>query len=147
MARTRVRDIDDPAAWHYWDGAAWTDDAAAAVPVVGEVGAVSQTLSVFPSGGRWCALSKQDEFRGTALAVWPADHPWGPFGPPTELLSIPCNPATGEVQYMALAHPDLLPRPGTMVVSWSRNNLDLAAVCQDPDLYRPRFERVRLPAG
>jgi hypothetical protein len=147
VARTRVGDVDDTTAWHYWDGAGWTDDADAAAPVVGEVGGVSQTLSVFRADGRWWALSKQDEFRGTALAVWPADHPWGPFGPPVALLSIPCNPSTGQLRYMALAHPDLLPRPGTMVVSWSRNNLDLLAVCQDPDLYRPRFERVRLPAG
>ena len=147
VARTRVRDLADLAAWRYWDGAGWTDEPSRAAAVVGELGGVSQTLSVFPADGRWWALSKQDEFLGSALAVWPADHPWGPFGPPTTLLSIPCNPSTGELRYMALAHPDLLPRPGTMVVSWSRNNPDLLAVCQDPGLYRPRFDRVRLPTG
>ncbi|HEU5036593.1 MAG TPA: hypothetical protein VFT70_06305 [Nocardioides sp.] len=146
VARTRVADIADARGWHYWDGTGWNGDPARATPVVGELGGVSQTLSVFPAEGRWWILSKQDEFLGTSLAVWPADHPWGPFEPPIALLDIPCNPSTGELRYLALAHPDLLPRPGTMVVSWSRNNPDVFEVCQHPGLYRPRFDRVRLPA-
>ena len=46
---------------------------------------------------------------------------------------------------MPLAHPWLLPRRATMVVSYSRNRLDPAEVVADPLLYRPGFLRVRLP--
>ena len=145
VARTRVVAVTEPSRWRYWDGHRWQDDPARAVPVIHERGGVSQTLSVFHESGRWWALSKQDEFLGTALAVWPADRPRGPFGPATPLLRIPCDASTGTLRYLALAHPDLLPRPGTVVVSWSRNDVDLADVCADPSLYRPRFRRVRLP--
>lgn len=40
--------------------------------------------------------------------------------------------------------PDLLPRRGTVVVSYSQNNTDLSAVQDDPRIYRPRFLRVSL---
>ena len=46
---------------------------------------------------------------------------------------------------MPLAHPELMARPGSMVISYSRNNLDFDAVVADPSLYRPRFLRVPLP--
>lgn len=145
VARTRAGSIADPGSWRYWDGETWRRDARRAVAVLHERRGVSQTLSVFRQGRRWWALSKQDEFLGTVLAVWPAPHPWGPFGAPVPLRRIPCDTSTGELTYMALAHPGLLPRPGTVVVSWSRNNPDVREVCADPRLYRPRFDRVRLP--
>jgi hypothetical protein len=47
---------------------------------------------------------------------------------------------------MPLAHPTLLPEQGTVVISYSRNQVDVGRVFRDPQLYRPRFLRVRLPA-
>ena len=46
---------------------------------------------------------------------------------------------------MPLAHPTLLSKKHTMVVSYSRNQTDFDAVKKDPSLYRPRFLRVPLP--
>jgi hypothetical protein len=46
---------------------------------------------------------------------------------------------------MPVAHPQLLPEPGTVVVSYSRNNMDIVAVCAAPSRYRPAFMRVTLP--
>ena len=46
---------------------------------------------------------------------------------------------------MPLAHPWLLPQPGTVVVSYSRNFVDLDQVCAVPSRYRPNFLRVVLP--
>lgn len=46
---------------------------------------------------------------------------------------------------MPLAHPFLLRRPGSIVVSYSRNSSDLGAVLDDPFLYRPKFIRVPVP--
>ncbi|GAB3197205.1 hypothetical protein GCM10027062_08410 [Nocardioides hungaricus] len=146
VARSRRSHLADPGRWRYWDGAGWSTDPSRAARLIPERGGVSQTLSVFQQGGRWWAVSKQDEFLGTTLAAWPAPEPWGPFRAPTALLDIPCDPSTGELRYLALAHPDLLPRRGTVVVSWSRNNLDPGQVCDDPSRYRPIFRRVRLPA-
>jgi hypothetical protein len=46
---------------------------------------------------------------------------------------------------MPLAHPDLLPEEGSVVVSYSRNVTDLKRLLTQPTLYRPRFLRVQLP--
>jgi hypothetical protein len=46
---------------------------------------------------------------------------------------------------MPLAHPDLLPQDGTVVVSWSNNKADPQEVLDNPLLYRPSFDRVQLP--
>ncbi|KQP77879.1 hypothetical protein ASF37_04400 [Aeromicrobium sp. Leaf289] len=144
VARVRPDDILDVGRWRYWDGESWgrrAEDAALLVPAQG---GVSQTLSVFERAGRWYAVSKRDEFLGTDLVIWSAPSPTGPFtaGPP--LASIPSS-SKGRLRYMPLAHPDLLPEEGSVVVSYSQNDTDPAVVAEDPFLYRPRFLRVPLP--
>ena len=145
VARVRPDDLLDEDRWRYWDGAAWSGRASDAATLVPAEGGVSQTLSVFERGGRWYALSKRDEFLGTDLTVWTAPGPTGPFTPQPALAQLPSDATSGLLRYMPLAHPDLLPRPGTMVVSYSRNSTDFGEVLEDPLLYRPQFLRVTLP--
>jgi len=145
VARVHPERVGDVSRWRYWDGRGWAADPEDAVPLVGEQGGVSQTLSVWRQDGRWYVLSKQDEFLGRQVVVWPGDSPVGPFGPPQAVADIPCDPVTGELRYMPLAHPGLLPMAGTVVVAYSRNYADLAQVCAKPSLYRPYFLRVALP--
>ncbi len=145
VARTRLEDITDPDRWQYWDGRRWQGDEDDAAELVDAVGGVSQTLSVFESGGTWYALSKRDDFLGKDLVVWTAPTPHGPFTAQEPLASIPSEPDGSLLRYMPLAHPDLLPEKGTMVVSVSQNTTETALVDQDPTLYRPRFLRVTLP--
>lgn len=145
VARVRPGRVFDQSRWEYWDGAVWQGDADRARVLIGAVGGVSQTLSVFRSGGRWFVLSKRDEFLGSDLAIWPADSATGPFATSITVAQIPCDATTGELRYMPLAHPDLLPVIRTIVVSYSRNNTDFAEVCSDPTQYRPYFVRVLLP--
>src|SRR3546814_6926392 len=87
-------------------------------------GGVSQTLSVFEQDGTWYALSKRDEFLGTDLTVWTASSPTGPFTAHGALAQMPSDTVKGDLRYMPLAHPGLLPQDGTMVVSYSRNRTD-----------------------
>lgn len=145
VARVPVGQVAERARWRYWDGSTWQTDPALAAPLISEVGGVSQTLSVWAQEGRWWVLSKQDEFLGTHITVWPGAGPTGPFGPPTVVAELPCDAATGELRYMPLAHPGLLPEPGTVVVSYSRNYVDFDQVCAEPSHYRPYFLRVALP--
>jgi hypothetical protein len=145
VARVPADEVADQSRWRYWDGRRWGPDEDDAVPLIGEQGGVSQTLSVWSEDGRWYALSKQDEFLGREIVVWPAPSPAGPFGPARAVAELPCDASTGELRYMPLAHPDLLPRRGTVVVSYSRNLLDLGQVCAAPSRYRPYFIRVDLP--
>ncbi|RYJ05575.1 MAG: DUF4185 domain-containing protein [Actinomycetales bacterium] len=145
VARVRPDDITDTSRWQYWNGTRWQGSASDAVQLIDAEGGVSQTLSVFEQDGRWFAVSKRDEFLGSDLVIWSAPSPTGPFTASAPLASIPSDAGTGALRYMPLAHPDLLPEPGTVVVSYSQNNTDLAKVADDPFLYRPRFLRVRLP--
>ncbi|WP_134738901.1 DUF4185 domain-containing protein [Nocardioides sp. 503] len=145
LARVRPDDVLDARRWRYWDGRTWSTSERGAATLIPAQGGVSQTLSVFRSGATWYALSKQDEVLGTNLTVWTAPSPTGPFTRQAPLAQLPSDTVTGLLRYMPLAHPDLLPRKGTMVVSYSRNSTDLGQVVKDPLLYRPRFLRVTLP--
>jgi hypothetical protein len=131
--------------WRYWDGARWQRDPARAVELIGERDGVSQTLSVFSRSGRWFAVSKRNEFVGTDLVIWTSPSPTGPYVPHDTSVRLPSDAATGLLRYMPLAHPDLLPEEGTIVVSYSQNTTDLGQLQEDPTLYRPRFLRVPLP--
>lgn len=146
VARVRPDDLLDTSKWRYWDGARWQQRAAKAAELIGAQGGVSQTLSVFERDGRWYAVSKRDEFLGTDLVVWSAPGPTGPFTANPPVAQIPSDDQTGTLRYMPLAHPDLLPEKGSVIVSYSQNESDVSKVVDDPFLYRPRFLRVPLPA-
>lgn len=145
VARVHLDDVLDQTGWRYWDGGRWSAEATDAVELIPAQGGVSQTLSVFEQDGRWYALSKRDEVLGTDLTVWTAPGPAGPFTASPTLAEIPSDASSGTLRYMPLAHPELLPEPGTVVVSYSENNSDPAVVQDDPRRYRPRFLRVDLP--
>ena len=145
VARVRPDQLLHTDRWQYWDGRAWQADPDAAAVLIAAQGGVSQTLSVFEQRGRWYAISKQNDVLGRDLAVWTAPRPSGPFRLAARPVAIPSDAATGTLRYLPLAHPDLLPRPGTVVVSYSQNDTDFGDVLDDPRLYRPRFVRVTLP--
>ncbi len=147
VARVRPEEVLDTGAWRFWDGSTWVRRPGDAVELIGATGGTSQTLSVFERDGRWYALSKRDEFLGTDITVWSAPTPWGPYDAGQAVAPLPSDAATGQLRYMPLAHPDLLPEPGTVVVSYSRNREDVAEILEDPFRYRPRFLRVPLPAA
>jgi hypothetical protein len=145
VARAPITDVENQAAWRYWDGHRWQRHAERAAVLIPAAGGVSQVLSVFERGGTWYAVSKRDDFLGHDLVIWKAPAPTGPFVPSAPLAEIPSDSADGLLRYMPLAHPDLLPEAGTVVVSYSRNVADLQRLLKDPYLYRPRFLRVPLP--
>ena len=145
VARVHPDDLLDDSKWRYWDGSHWVRDADRAAVLIPADGGVSQTLSVFEQDGRWYAVSKRDEFLGSELVIWSAPGPTGPFVAGPSVASIPSDVNAGRLRYMPLAHPDLLPQKGTVVVSYSRNNTDTEKVEANPFLYRPRFLRAQLP--
>ena len=72
-----------------------------------------------PPGRTWYAVSKRDEVLGTDLGVWRRE-PTGPFTAGAGGRHMPSEPASGELRYMPLAHPDLMPAARSVVVSYSR---------------------------
>lgn len=145
VARAPITGVADPSTWRYWDGHLWQTDPGRAAVLIPAVGGVSQVLSVFQRGGTWYAVSKRDDLLGHDLVIWKAPAPTGPFVASTPLAEIPSDSADGLLRYMPLAHPDLLPGDGSVVVSYSRNVADLDRLWKNPRLYRPRFLRVPLP--
>jgi hypothetical protein len=147
VARTRPDDLLDASRWRYWDGRRWQTNPERSAVLIPSTGGVSQTLSVFERDGRWYAVSKRDEFLGTDLVIWSAPGPTGPFTAGAPVAHIPSDTRAGTLRYMPLAHPDLLPEKGSVIVSYSQNDTDLSKVGANPFLYRPRFLRVPLPPG
>lgn len=145
VARVKIDDILKISEWRYWDGESWQRKSTQAVDLIPAVGGVSQTLSVFHKAGLWYAVSKRDGFLGKDLVIWTAPGPTGPFIPGPPVATIPSDVTTGMLRYMPLAHPELLPEEGSIVVSVSQNNSDPEKISGNPFLYRPRFLRVRLP--
>ncbi|WP_181313078.1 DUF4185 domain-containing protein [Nocardioides campestrisoli] len=145
LARVRPEQVQDLGAWRYWDGRGWSRSEEDAVELIPAQGGTSQTLSVFERNGTWYAVSKRDDFLGSEVAVWSAPDPWGPFDDGRPVAPLPSNVETGHLRYMPLAHPDLLPEPDSVVVSYSRNRTSVGEVLADPMEYRPRFIRVPLP--
>lgn len=143
VARTTVDDYLEPYSWEYFDGYGWSDDPDSAVSLIPAASGVSRVLSVFSRDGVWYAVSKRLDFLGDELVIWKAYAPTGPFVATAPVADIPTDETF--LQYMPLAHPDLLPRDGTVVVSWSVNAMDPEVLEEDPKLYRPKFLRVPLP--
>lgn len=143
VARTTVAGYLSKKTWQYWDGSGWSPQESHAVALVPAENGVSRALSVFQQRGSWYAVSKRHDYLGSDLVVWKASEPTGPFVASEPVLKITTDDAW--MTYMPLAHPELLPRDGTVVVSWSVNSLDPKVVQRDPTLYRPRFQRIRLP--
>ncbi|MEQ6900010.1 DUF4185 domain-containing protein [Nocardioides sp. YIM 152588] len=147
VARVRPDEVGDLRRWRFWDGSRWSGSAEDAATLIPYRDGVSQTLSVFERDGTWYAFSKRDEVFGSDLVFWTASSPTGPFTAQPPVAELPSDGATGQLRYMPLAHPDLLPRKGSVLVSYSRNSTDFGKVMRNPLLYRPRFLRVPLPAS
>lgn len=143
VARTTVENMLRPFTWDYWDGSRWTKDDSRLGTLIPADKGVSRVLSVFTRDGAWYAVSKRNDFVGRDLVIWKAPAPQGPFTAGPVVADIPSD--KGVIQYMPLAHPDVVPEEGSVLVSWSRNVADLEAIAEDPSLYRPEFARVPLP--
>lgn len=145
VARMRPKDITNQQRWRYWDGSAWVTRESRAQILIPAREGVSQTLSVFEQDGGWYAVSKRNDFIGSDVTVWTAPAPTGPWSSGTAVA--PIESKTGQLRYMPLAHPELFPKKGTVVVSYSNNDADLDRVIDDPLRYRPKFLRIALPEG
>jgi len=143
VARTTVAGYLSKTNWEFWDGAGWTKDESRAAELIPAANGVSRALSVFERGGSWYAVSKRHDYLGSDLVIWKAPGPTGPFVASEPLAEIPTDDQW--MKYMPLAHPELLRKKDSVVVSWSVNSLDPSVVERDPVAYRPQFRRVPLP--
>lgn len=125
----------------YWDGAGWSADPAAALPMLD---ALSTIYSVFPApDGDGFRLLSQEDFLSDRIHGWRAPSPEGPFTDKTLLLRTPQD-GGDRFTYNAIAHPHLRRADGSVLVSWSSNSFDFTDLFEDADAYRPWFAWVPL---
>lgn len=144
VGRVRPDSITDFDRWRFWDGAGWslgiTEIARAATITT----RISDELSLTPLPGGRYGLVFQTDAIGSSVGLRLAAHPWGPFGPVIKLWDCPeVAEGPGFFTYNAKAHPHLS-APGELLISYNVNATDFfSALSAHPNLYRPRFIKIR----
>lgn len=150
VARVPRGRLDQPAAWQYWDGSAWTSRPyPGAVLGDGQGAGVGSAFTVVPDAGTYVLFTMAAGTRGltTVTSYW-ACAPTGPWHGPTRGFAPPLP--QGEVAaYNPQAHPEL--DGDRLVLSYDVNWLDpsgaAANLSRNVSLYRPRFVTLRLTRG
>lgn len=140
-ARVKPAQITDFDQWDFWNGKGWSKDVKS---VAALSDSVSNELSVSRlSPGKYALVYQLGSiFPEICMQVGPS--PVGPFGPRIVLYK-----TTADIQdpdlftYNAKAHP-ALSEPGELLISYNVNSFKFFEVVQKkPNLYRPRFVRVK----
>lgn len=141
VARVRPEDFEAFEQWRYWDGTKWDADINGATEIVDRA---SNELSVSPlDDGRYVMVFQKDGI-GSSVGLRVGLSPVGPFGPIHEIWQCP-EPAANKnyFVYNAKAHPHLSEK-GELLISYNVNSFDfLKDLNLDPQLYRPRFIRIK----
>ena len=142
VARVLPKDFEDFGKWRFWDGATWNKDINKVANITNRA---SNELSVCPlPDGRYAMVFQTDGIgRGVGLRL--SNHPQGPFGPIIKLWE--CKEpdiAKNFIVYNAKAHTNLS-NPNELLISYNVNSFDFwNDIKVYPNLYRPRFIRVKL---
>lgn len=142
VARVLPEDFEQFDKWRYWDGSTWNPDIS---KIAGLTDKASNELSLSPLPDGRYALVFQVGTVGTTVGMRIAHSPVGPFGPIIKLWDT-SEALVGEnfYSYNAKAHPSLS-KPGELLISYNVNSFDFFNDIKDhPNLYRPRFIRVKL---
>ncbi len=144
VARVKPEQIEDFAAYRYWNGSDWVAGIRQAINVTV---AVSAEFSVQPlSDGRFLLVHMTD-LLGSTVAVRYGASPVGPWGADIPIWDCPEIGLTPNTfVYGAKAHPHLS-IPGQLLISYHVNTFDFLEnfAAGGVEIYRPRFITVPLP--
>lgn len=142
VARVTPEQFEDFSSWRFWDGNTWNADIKALANITDRA---SNELSVTPlHDGRYAMVFQTDGI-GNTVGLRLSNHPQGPFGPIIELwVCQEPNIAKNFYVYNAKAHSNLS-MPNELLISYNVNSFDFwRDILVYPNLYRPRFIRVKL---
>ena len=141
VARVLPKNFEDFDKWTYWDGTNWTPDISKTADLTRDV-SNELSLTALPDG-RYALVFQLDGMT-TTVGMRIGATPYGPFGPVIKLWD--CKPDLLKSTYLvynAKAHP-ALSKPGELIVSYNVNSTEfIKDLTTDPNLYRPRFIRVK----
>lgn len=143
VARVEPAAIEDFAKWTFWDGAGWSNDPSKIKTVTDRL---SNELGVMRLNDGRYALVFQEEGLGKFVGMRLGSSPVGPFGQVIRLFD--CAPSVAEDKdffpYNAKVH-TVLSQPNELLISYNVNSFDFFNdVKVHPQLYRPRFIRVKI---
>ncbi|MDZ7742180.1 MAG: DUF5005 domain-containing protein [Bacteroidota bacterium] len=124
------------AAWEFYDGFGWNEDATQTARVSFE--AVSQQYAVFKYQEKYVMLTQQI-WLGAEIYTLTADHPEGPWKNKQHVYTTP-RPFPDMFTYNAYAHPQFN-EDNELLVSYNSNG-DFWEIFNNVELYRPNFIRV-----
>ncbi len=135
-ARVRPRNIERFGRWTFWDGAGWSRQKEAVVPITN---GVSNELSVTPSGDGRYLLTFTVMGLSEKIGIRVGESPVGPFGEIHEVYTCPEYAGRGLLPYNAKAHYHLS-EPGRLLVSYNTITLNFwEDIQEDATIYHPRF--------
>lgn len=135
-ARVRPRQIEKFHRWTFWDGSGWSRHNRDVVPITN---AVSNELSVTPSGDGRYLLTFTVLGLSEKVGIRVGESPVGPFGEINEVYTCPEYAEKGLLPYNAKAHYHLS-EPGKLLVSYNTITFNFwEDIQQDATIYHPRF--------
>ncbi|GAA4105364.1 DUF4185 domain-containing protein [Mucilaginibacter panaciglaebae] len=141
VARVKPTDFENYNKWAYWDGKGWSRNITKAAKIADWV---SNELSVSPMpDGRYALIFQIGTItRDIGLRI--GETPYGPFGPAIKIWD--CSKDLLKKTYMvynAKAHPSLS-AADELLISYNINSTQfLKDLATDPNLYRPRFIKLK----
>jgi hypothetical protein len=142
VARVLPEEFEKFSSWRFWDGKTWNPNIAAVANITDRA---SNELSVTSlKNGRYAMVFQTDGI-GNTVGLRLSNHPPGPFGPIIKLWECQ-EPKIGKTffVYNAKVHSNLS-KPNELLISYNVNSFDfLNDIKVHPNLYRPRFIRVKL---
>ena len=139
-ARMKPEEVEDFSSWQFWDGNGWSPNIKAIAPVADSV---SNELSVTPVGDQYALIYQYAGIYPT-IYMQLGPTPAGPFGPRRKIWETTDYLEDKDLfSYNAKAHP-AISKPGELLVSYNVNSFKFFEVIERmPNLYRPRFVRIK----
>lgn len=140
-ARVRPGRIASFDQWEFWNGKDWSGDVKTVAALADSV-SNEMSVSVLSPGKYALVYQLGSIFPEICMQVGPT--PVGPFGPRIVLYKTSADIQDPDLfTYNAKAHP-ALSEPGELLISYNVNSFKFFEVVQEkPNLYRPRFVRVK----
>lgn len=140
-ARIKPELFENFSAWEFYNGSTWSSAFNSARPIADSV---SNELSVTPLGNNKYALIYQYAGIMPTIYMQIGPSPVGPFGARQKVWNTADDIKEKDLfTYNAKAHP-AISNPGELLVSYNVNSFNFSKrIEQIPNLYRPRFVRIR----
>lgn len=142
-ARVKPEEFRQFKQWRFYDGANWVSDISKAANITDSA---SNEMSVTPlPDGRYLMVFTINGL-GYDVGIRIGKTPYGPFGKVIKIYNSDTLQSLSKkiFSYNAKAHP-AISKPGEILISYNVNSFDFHnEIKQFPDLYRPRFIRLKL---